>query len=106
MIGQWKVGRTIGKGSSGRVKIARHTKTHQYAAIKIVSKNALLHSRMSMSDAPAQAEKVILGIEREIVIMKLIDHPNVLSLYDVWETGNELCVIAALIDAGSELFYF
>ena len=45
-----------------------------------------------MADAPAQAEKVLLGIEREIVIMKLIDHPNVLNLYDVWETGNELCV--------------
>ena len=45
-----------------------------------------------MTDAPAHAEKVLLSIEREIVIMKLIDHPNVLNLYDVWETTNELCV--------------
>jgi len=35
---------------------------------------------------------MLLGIEREIVIMKLIEHPNVLRLYDVWETGNDLCV--------------
>lgn len=77
-------------GVTGRVKVARHAKTNQYAAVKIVSKNALINSRMSMSDAPAHAEKVLLGIEREIVIMKLIDHPNVLNLYDVWETGNEL----------------
>ena len=40
----------------------------------------------------AQADKMLLGIEREIVIMKLIEHPNVLRLYDVWETGNDLCV--------------
>ena len=45
---------------------------------------------MSMTDAGARQDKVLLGIEREIVIMKLIDHPNVLSLYDVWETSQEL----------------
>lgn len=43
-----------------------------------------------MSEVGNRAEKVLLGIEREIVIMKLIDHPNVLSLYDVWETSSEL----------------
>lgn len=43
-----------------------------------------------MSEAGTKAEKLLLGIEREIVIMKLIDHPNVLSLYDVWETNNDL----------------
>ncbi|KAF8582778.1 Pkinase-domain-containing protein [Ramaria rubella] len=103
MIGQWKIGRTIGKGSSGRVKIARHVITHQYAAIKIVSKTSLINSRMSMSDAPMHAEKILLGIEREIVIMKLIDHPNVLNLYDVWETANELYLIMEYVEGG-ELF--
>lgn len=43
-----------------------------------------------MSEAGAKADKVMLGIEREIVIMKLIDHPNVLNLFDVWETSSEL----------------
>lgn len=45
---------------------------------------------MSVSEAGARADKILLGIEREIVIMKLIDHPNVLNLYDVWETSGEL----------------
>jgi hypothetical protein len=35
---------------------------------------------------------MLLGIEREIVIMKLVEHPNVLRLMDVWETGSELYV--------------
>lgn len=35
---------------------------------------------------------MLLGIEREIVIMKLVEHPNVLRLMDVWETGSELFV--------------
>lgn len=49
-----------------------------------------LTSRMSISDAPAKSEKMLLGIEREIVIMKLIEHPNVLKLFDVWETTDDL----------------
>ncbi|KAH7106012.1 kinase-like domain-containing protein [Auriculariales sp. MPI-PUGE-AT-0066] len=105
MIGNWKVGRTIGKGSSGRVKIARHSKTGLYAAVKIVSKQALLTSRMSMSDAADSAEKVLLSIEREIVIMKLIDHPNILKLYDVWETSTELYLVMEFVESG-ELFEY
>lgn len=30
------------------------------------------------------------GLEREVVIMKLIEHPNVINLYDVWENRGEL----------------
>jgi len=113
VIGPWRIGKTIGKGASGkfttsvlwpwvpsltsgRVKIAKHSKTGQYAAIKIVSKHALMFSsRMSITEAGAKHDKAVLGIEREIVIMKLIDHPNVMSLYDVWETAKELyvCII-------------
>lgn len=79
--------------SVGRVKIAKHSKTGQYAAIKIVPEHALLFtSRMSVSEAGAKHDKAVLGIGREIVIMKLIDHPNVMSLYDVWETAKELYV--------------
>lgn len=103
MIGQWRIGRTIGKGSSGRVKIAKHAVTGKYAAIKIVPKGLILTSRMSMSEAGAKADKVLLGIEREIVIMKLIDHPNVLNLYDVWETSGELFLIMEYVPGG-ELF--
>lgn len=64
--------------------------TGQFAAVKIVPKGLILSSRLSMNEAGARAEKLLLGIEREIVIMKLIDHPNVLSLYDVWETAHDL----------------
>ncbi|KAI0366993.1 Pkinase-domain-containing protein [Pilatotrama ljubarskyi] len=103
MIGLWKVGRTIGKGSSGRVRLARHTRTGQYAAVKIVSKTALLHSRMSLSSLGDEAERILHSIEREIVIMKLIDHPNIMRLYDVWETSTELYLILEYVEGG-ELF--
>ena len=74
----------------GRVKIARHSKTGVYAAIKIVSKTQLANSLRSIHNLSEEAERILLGLEREIVIMKLIDHPNILRLYDVWETSGEL----------------
>jgi len=95
-IGPWRLGKTLGKGSSGRVKLAKHTKTGKYAAVKIVPKRALIASasRASMNvdgkDAQQKLEKMLIGIEREIVIMKLIEHPNIMSLYDVWETHQDL----------------
>jgi serine/threonine protein kinase len=121
VIGLWKIGRTIGKGSSGtfafttlpslaesvlitgRVRIARHSKTGQYAAVKIVSKTALVNSRRSIQGLSEHADRILLGIEREIVIMKLIDHPNIMRLYDVWETSTELYLILEYVEGG-ELF--
>ncbi|KAI5984307.1 kinase-like domain-containing protein [Pisolithus albus] len=97
MIGLWKIGRTIGKGSSGRVRIARHVKTHQLAAVKIVPKSTILNP------VNKPARHTFLSIEREIVIMKLIDHPNILRLYDVWETHSDLYLILEYVEGG-ELF--
>lgn len=98
MIGLWKIGRTIGKGSSGRVRIARHVKTHQLAAVKIVSKSTIMNSVNRPGSGNA-----FFNIEREIVIMKLIDHPNILRLYDVWETNSDLYLILEYVEGG-ELF--
>lgn len=78
-------------------------KTKQYAAVKIVSKNVLVNSRMSLSSLAEDHERILQGIEREIVIMKLIEHPNVMRLYDVWETSTELYLILEYVEGG-ELF--
>ncbi|KAH9924794.1 kinase-like domain-containing protein [Fomitopsis serialis] len=80
MIGLWKIGRTIGKGSCGRVRIARHSKTGQYAAVKIVSKTNIMTSRMSLRSLGDEADRILHSIEREIVVMKLIEHPNIMRL--------------------------
>lgn len=70
--------------------------------MKIVSKQTLLSSRISMSEV-GEGERILQALEREIVIMKLIDHPNILRLYDVWETSSELYLILEYAEGG-ELF--
>ena len=95
-VGPWRLGKTIGKGASGRVRKARHERTGQDAAIKIVSKKSaemLRSTSLAVMDTMVANEgrrPIPFGIEREVVIMKLIEHPNVISLYDVWENRGEL----------------
>ena len=95
-IGPWQLGKTVGKGASGRVRKARHAVTGKYAAIKIVSRKSaemLRSTSLAVMDTMFRNDykgTIPLGIEREVVIMKLIEHPNVISLYDVWENRGEL----------------
>ena len=95
-IGPWQLGKTVGKGASGRVRKARHAVTGKYAAIKIVSRKQaemLRSTSLAVMDTMFRSDDkgmIPFGIEREVVIMKLIEHPNVISLYDVWENRGEL----------------
>ncbi|KAL2842223.1 hypothetical protein BJY01DRAFT_249172 [Aspergillus pseudoustus] len=111
-VGPWQLGRTLGSGATGRVRLAKHAVTGQTAAIKIVSKKC---AAISQSDSIAAMDKsagnfigtgtrqIPSGIEREVVIMKLIEHPNVISLYDVWENRGELYLVLEYVEGG-ELF--
>ena len=67
-----------------------HYLTAEKVAIKIVNREAL-------------SESVLMKVEREIAIMKLIEHPHVLRLYDVYESRKYLYLILEHV-AGGELF--
>ena len=102
-IGPWQLGSDIGKGGCGKVRKVRHSITGDQAAVKIISKaladktraeslaNLVEISKRSHAGVLAPMGHVMpFGIEREVVIMKLLEHPNVVKLYDVWENRNEL----------------
>jgi serine/threonine-protein kinase GIN4 len=76
--------------------------TGQKAAVKVVSKSTL-NSLEQNDDRGRDAAGLAYGIEREIIIMKLLNHPNVLRLYDVWETSKSLYLILEYVEGG-ELF--
>ncbi|KAF6764117.1 CAMK/CAMKL/GIN4 protein kinase [Ephemerocybe angulata] len=104
-IGPWILGECIGKGASGRVKIARHRRTRQLAAVKILPITPLVNSRASLATQKAKTEKQRLGIDREITMMKLMNHPNIMRIYDVYEGEKELFLVLEYVEGG-ELFDF
>ncbi|AQZ18938.1 KCC4 (YCL024W) and GIN4 (YDR507C) [Zygosaccharomyces parabailii] len=104
-VGPWKLGETLGFGSTGKVQLAYNEITHQQAAMKEISK-AIFNSKTapgSSSIAASTPDALPYGIEREIIIMKLLNHPNVLRLYDVWETNPSLYMVLEYAEKG-ELF--
>ncbi|CAF4653893.1 unnamed protein product [Rotaria sp. Silwood1] len=89
-VGPYLLQKTLGKGQTGLVKLGVHYLTAEKVAIKIVNREAL-------------SESVLMKVEREIAIMKLIEHPHVLRLYDVYESRKYLYLILEHV-AGGELF--
>lgn len=100
-IGPWQLGKTLGKGSTARVRMARHAVTGQTAAVKIVPKEksrlAQIGSLIDLDkrdvafiDSSDGFRRMPYGIEREVAIMKLINHPHIMKLYDIWENRTEM----------------
>ncbi|KAF7983429.1 hypothetical protein HWV62_21679 [Athelia sp. TMB] len=105
-VGPWIMGETVGKGASGRVKIARHRTTGQLAAVKILPIAPLLSARQGLDGkAREKAAKQRLGVDREITMMKLMDHPHILRIYDVFEDARSLYLVLEYVPGG-ELFDF
>lgn len=81
----------------GRVRLAKNMNSGQLAAVKIVPKSVTPTAKRKDDGKGKNTEKadgaLSYSIEREVVIMKLIEHPNVMSLYDVWENRGELYVL-------------
>lgn len=89
-VGPFRLEKTLGKGQTGLVKLGVHHKTGKKVAIKIVNREKL-------------NESVLMKVEREITIMKLIEHPHVLRLFDVYENKKYLYLVLEHV-SGGELF--
>ncbi|RUS81919.1 hypothetical protein EGW08_010305, partial [Elysia chlorotica] len=89
-VGPYRLEKTLGKGQTGLVKLGVHCVSGKRVAIKIVNREKL-------------SESVLMKVEREIAIMKLIEHPHVLGLYDVYENKKYLYLILEHV-SGGELF--
>lgn len=100
-IGPWQLGKTLGKGSSARVRLCRHNLTQQLAAVKIVNRRMAYMVQDSSLAALNNLDKKVpkktpgemrvpMAIEREVAILKLIEHPHIMKIYDIWENRSEM----------------
>ncbi|MCI4380270.1 hypothetical protein PGIGA_G00237890 [Pangasianodon gigas] len=87
IAGLYELDRTLGKGHFAVVKLARHVFTGQLVAVKIIDKTKL--------------DSLAMGhLLQEVRCMKLVQHPNVVRLYEVIDTHTKLYLILELGDGG------
>lgn len=92
-VGSYEVGKTLGNGSFGKVKLGTNVFTKEKVAIKFFN-----HRKFATAQ---QVENT----KREIEIMKLLSHPNIVKLVDVIEkTEDNTTYLIAEYVSGGELF--
>ena len=84
LFGPYVLGKTIGQGEFGKVKMSIHKDTGQEVAIKFVKKDAVA--------SPLRHEK----LAREIGILQSLDHPYIVNLIEVIETEHYIGLIMDL----------
>ncbi|KAI7738657.1 hypothetical protein M8C21_021954 [Ambrosia artemisiifolia] len=90
-VGKYEVGRTIGEGTFAKVKFAQNTETGESVAMKLLDRATIIKHKM------------VDQIKREISIMKLVRHPNVVRLHEVLASRTKIYIILEFI-TGGELF--
>lgn len=81
-IGDYYLLRTIGLGSQAKVKLGQHKTTGMKVAIKVIKKKQF--------ETKPDLE---IKIQREISLMRILDHPHLLKLIDVYETETHLYLV-------------
>ncbi len=85
-------GKMIGKGNFAKVHIARKKANEQIYAVKTIEKAKI-----------AENPKNLISLEKEIQVMRRIDHPNVIKMYEVYENELYIHLILEYL-RGGELF--
>ncbi|GAN00802.1 pkinase-domain-containing protein [Mucor ambiguus] len=91
VFGPYLLLQTMGEGEFGKVKFGIEVKTGQEVAIKLIRKDSI--------DSTSRMTKV----EREISVLRILRHPNIVELFDVIETEKYIGIILQCA-TGGELF--
>ena len=82
--------KTIGEGHFGKVLLARDRRTKEKFAVKVIKKES------SMRDVRAQTL-----VKRELDILRLVNHQNVVRLYDLFDTTDKLYFVLEYMQGGA-----
>ncbi|KAK9056874.1 hypothetical protein SSX86_024238 [Deinandra increscens subsp. villosa] len=91
LMKRYELGKLLGQGNFAKVYHGRNLETGVNVAVKIIDKDRVL--KVGMMDQ----------IKREISVMKLVKHPNVVHLYEVMASKTKIYFILEYVKGG-ELF--
>ncbi|KAG7549089.1 NAF/FISL domain [Arabidopsis thaliana x Arabidopsis arenosa] len=88
---RYEVGKFLGQGTFAKVYHARNLKTGDSVAIKVIDKERIL--KVGMTEQ----------IKREISVMRLLRHPNIVEFHEVMATKSKIYFVMEHVKGG-ELF--
>ncbi|KAK7333142.1 hypothetical protein VNO80_29906 [Phaseolus coccineus] len=91
LMQRYELGRLLGQGTFGKVYYARSAITNQSVAIKMIDKDKIMRT--------GQVEQ----IRREISVMRLAKHPNIIQLFEVMANKSKIYFVMEYAKGG-ELF--
>ncbi|XP_054796544.1 CBL-interacting serine/threonine-protein kinase 5-like [Prosopis cineraria] len=92
LFGRYEIGRLLGKGTFAKVYHGKRMSTGESVAIKVMSKNKV------------QGQGMMEQIKREVSVMRLVRHPNVVELQEVMATKTKIFFVMEYV-RGGELFH-
>ena len=101
-IGDYQIIRTVGSGSTGKVKLGVNIRTQKKVAIKIISRRYINDTSKKSKETPSSRKRRIL---REAAILNLAHHPNIVRLHDLYVTDEYYCMVFDYVDGGQMLDY-
>lgn len=121
--GNWVLGKTIGAGSMGKVKLARRveggeqvtssicrreaigTNRHFQVAVKIVPRGSTDEGHQSRADRERADHSKEVRTAREAAIVTLLDHPYICAMRDVVRTTYHWYMLFEYVNGGQMLDY-
>ncbi|XP_020237875.1 CBL-interacting serine/threonine-protein kinase 5-like [Cajanus cajan] len=91
VFGKYEMGRLLGKGTFAKVYYGKQISTGESVAIKVINKEQV------------RKEGMMEQIKREIAVMRLVRHPNVVELKEVMATKTKIFFVMEYV-RGGELF--
>lgn len=102
--GTWTLGKTIGQGSMGKVKLASNLDTGAQAAIKIVPRQTPEEAAANSKDGRIDRSKEV-RTAREAALVTLLDHPYICGMVDMQKTKYHWYMLFEYVNGGQMLDY-
>ncbi|KAI5922913.1 hypothetical protein F4810DRAFT_672015 [Camillea tinctor] len=103
--GKWILGKTIGAGSMGKVKLARKEDGTEQVACKIIPRGSTEENHHSRADKERADQSKEIRTAREAAIVTLLQHPHICGLRDVVRTNYHWYMLFEYVNGGQMLDY-
>ncbi|KAL6352762.1 hypothetical protein LRP88_13235 [Fusarium phalaenopsidis] len=103
--GKWMLGKTIGAGSMGKVKLARKEDGSEQVACKIIPRGSTDDGHQSRADKERADQSKEIRTAREAAIGTLLNHPHICAVHDVVRTNHHWYMLFEYVNGGQMLDY-